>query len=122
MPFSDMAERLLALRTPAEIAVAPDGETIVFSRPSGRRRDGLAHAERTVVASRRGAGGPADRWRRTPVWSPDGSRLAFLSDRVVPGHALPYTMALDGEPVLAAIARGLRRGRCPGPRTAAVCS
>ena len=31
MPFSDMAERLVALRTPGEIAIAPDGETVVFS-------------------------------------------------------------------------------------------
>ena len=38
-----------------------------------------------------------------PVWSPDGSRLAFLSDRITPGHQLPYTMTADGgEPMLAA--------------------
>jgi hypothetical protein len=33
---------------------------------------------------------------RTPAWSPDGSRLAFLSDRITPGHQLPYTMPADG--------------------------
>jgi hypothetical protein len=38
-------------------------------------------------------GGWAD---QTPAWSPDGSRLAFLSDRITPGHQLPYTMAADG--------------------------
>ena len=30
------------------------------------------------------------------MWSPDGSRLAFLSDRITPGHQLPYTMPADG--------------------------
>jgi dipeptidyl aminopeptidase/acylaminoacyl peptidase len=40
---------------------------------------------------------------RAPIWSPDGSRLAFLSDRITPGHQLPYTMAATGaEPELAA--------------------
>ena len=43
---------------------------------------------------------------RSPVWSPDGSRLAFLSDRITPGHQLPYTMVLGGEPVLAASLHG----------------
>ena len=38
-----------------------------------------------------------------PVWSSDGARLAFLSDRITPGHQLPYTMTVDGgEPTLAA--------------------
>ena len=42
-------------------------------------------------------------WADTsPVWSPDGSRLAFISDRAAPGHHLPYTMVPGEEPVLAA--------------------
>jgi len=38
---------------------------------------------------------------RMPAWSPDGSRLAFLSDRITSGHQLPYVMTLEAEPVLA---------------------
>jgi dipeptidyl aminopeptidase/acylaminoacyl peptidase len=41
------------------------------------------------------------------VWSPDGARLAFCSDRITPGHLLPYTMSPDGgEATLAATLRG----------------
>ncbi len=40
MAFVDMAERLLALRTPGEIAVAPDGETIAFSVHPAAARTG----------------------------------------------------------------------------------
>ena len=42
----------------------------------------------------------------SPTWSPDGSRLAIVSDRITPGHQLPYTMALGAEPVLAANLHG----------------
>jgi hypothetical protein len=31
MPYTDMAERLLELRTPGEIAISPDGRAIAFS-------------------------------------------------------------------------------------------
>jgi dipeptidyl aminopeptidase/acylaminoacyl peptidase len=49
-------------------------------------------------------GGSCD---QTPAWSPDGARLAFLSDRLRAGHHLPYTMpAAGGEPVLAATMGG----------------
>jgi dipeptidyl aminopeptidase/acylaminoacyl peptidase len=33
---------------------------------------------------------------RAPVWSPGGSRLAFLSDRMKRGHFLPYVTTQDG--------------------------
>ncbi|MGZ8578682.1 MAG: TolB family protein, partial [Actinomycetota bacterium] len=44
---------------------------------------------------------------QAPAWSPDGSRLAFLSDRATPGHQQPYTMSADGgEPELAGALTG----------------
>jgi dipeptidyl aminopeptidase/acylaminoacyl peptidase len=103
------AERLLDVRTPEEIAIAPDGERVAFA----------LHA--TVTDS--GSFVPSDLWTiegdappvqltrgawsdRAPVWSPDGSRLAFLSDRITPGHQLPYTMVPGGEPVLAGTLEG----------------
>ena len=46
---------------------------------------------------------PVEGHRSTPAWSPDGARLAFLSDRLHAGHQLPYTVAAaGGELVLAA--------------------
>jgi dipeptidyl aminopeptidase/acylaminoacyl peptidase len=103
------AERLLDVRTPMEIEFAPDGSRFAFT----------LHA----VVSEHGVTQPADLWLggpgtdpvqltsgpwadTGPVWSPDGSRLAFISDRAVPGHHLPYTMVPGGEPVLVATFTG----------------
>lgn len=89
-------ERLLDVRTPASIAIGPDG-AVVFA----------LHA----TVSDHGASAPSDLWRlgpdgdptrltegdwsdRSPVWSPDGSRFAFLSDRILGAHHLPHTMTL----------------------------
>jgi dipeptidyl aminopeptidase/acylaminoacyl peptidase len=94
-------ELLVEVRTPAEVAVAPDGARVAFS----------LH----VTVSERGPIAPSDLWvlepgddavqvtdgewsDRAPAWSPDGSRLAFLSDRVKRGHLLPYVMTPGGEP------------------------
>ena len=97
------AERLLDVRTPAEIAFAPDGSRVAFALhstvadvgsfvPSDLYLMDTEHVEPTQLTS----GAWSD---RTPVWSPGGSRLAFLSDRITPGHQLPYTMIPGEEPV-----------------------
>jgi dipeptidyl aminopeptidase/acylaminoacyl peptidase len=95
MPYADMAERLLALRTPGEIAVAPDGRTLAFSVHPAAARSG-SHLPSEVWLLRDGEAATPLTEGSLPVWSPDGDRLAFLSDRDVPGQAQPWVIALDG--------------------------
>lgn len=103
------AERLLDVRTPAEIAFSPDGSRVVFALYPTVADVGsfvpsdlyLIEGDALPVPLTSGA------WSdRTPVWSPDGSRVAFLSDRITPGHQLPYTMIPGGEPVHAGTFEG----------------
>src|SRR3954468_2817814 len=91
-------ERLLDTRRPAQYALSPDGRTLVWA----------LHA--TVDDT--GRHFPADLWRsamdaldepptyltagRGPSWSPDGTEIALLSDRITPGHQLPYVLAVGG--------------------------
>jgi dipeptidyl aminopeptidase/acylaminoacyl peptidase len=98
-------ELLVEVKTPAEIDVAPDGATVAFSLHATVSDHGVSLPSDLWTlrpdgsSSRLTDGASAD---RSPVWSPDGSRLAFLSDRRTPAHRLPYTLVPGSEPVLAA--------------------
>jgi dipeptidyl aminopeptidase/acylaminoacyl peptidase len=94
-------ERLLDVRTPAELAFHPDGSRVAFALHATVADVGSFVPSDLYLMDVAG-GAPREltdgAWSdRTPVWSPDGARLAFLSDRISPGHQLPYTM-VPGEP------------------------
>ena len=102
------AELLLDTRTPAELALSPDGSTLAFSLHATVADVGSfvpcdLYVGRERVRRRAGA---ADRWgvgRRLPAWSPDGSRLAFLSDRITPAiSSRTGCRPAAGNPTLAA--------------------
>jgi dipeptidyl aminopeptidase/acylaminoacyl peptidase len=106
------AELLLDVRTPAELALSPDGARLAFALHTTVADVGSFQPSDLYVLGTEPEAAPqrltlGDCCDRLPVWSPDGTRLAFLSDRITPGHQLPYTMPGDGgEPVLATTLRG----------------
>jgi dipeptidyl aminopeptidase/acylaminoacyl peptidase len=78
------AETLFDMETISSPAISPDGRQIVFSRgwadkTKDQLRSNLWIVDREGKRLRELTSGP---WRdSSPVWSPDGAKLAFVSDR-----------------------------------------
>jgi dipeptidyl aminopeptidase/acylaminoacyl peptidase len=103
VPHGPTAERLLDVRTPAELAISPDGARVLFALHATVADAGSFVPSDLYVAGVIGGalvrltdGACCD---QSPVWSPDGSRIAFISDRITPGHQQPYTLVPGEEPV-----------------------
>jgi Tol biopolymer transport system component len=82
----------------ADARPSPDGRWLVFTRlPKGATRGhdvwlmDLTTGEETLLVSSFGS-------CRSPVWSPDGSHIAFMSD--VDGDAEVYVMKADGTDIV----------------------
>jgi Tol biopolymer transport system component len=75
------------------IALSPDQQSVAFDlvdQQTGRRDVWLMHLESGTL--RRLTSDPATDW--LPVWSPDGTQIAFASDRA--GQSTVYRKAVDG--------------------------
>ena len=111
MPKPYTPEMAVDLRVPFDIRLSPDGSQVLFRvEPIGHRQKDRTSTIFVVPSD--GSGPPraltgSDHNNAAPAWSPDGSVVAFLSDRVERGkqqlHVIPASggealrlTALDG--------------------------
>jgi len=93
-PFTPLRSSKWTGAYPELPSLSPDGRLIAFSDGSPGMRE-IHVISRDGQATHRITDHPADDYR--PLWSPDGSHLAFLSNRN--GNAALWTVAIrDGEP------------------------
>ncbi|MBX5445999.1 S9 family peptidase [Sphaerobacter sp.] len=92
-------EQLVTHRRPSDPQISPDGERVAFTlRPVSNEKE---HPESAIWVVPFAGGEPrqftAGQWLdEEPRWSPDGRRLAFLSDRAERGKKSVYIMPADG--------------------------
>src|SRR2546427_4916868 len=99
-------EQLSAVRKFTEVAISPDGKRVAWVESLQEKNKAPAPVSAISVldlsspsaTARRITGdkGSTPRVEHDLAWSPDGSRLAFLSDREKPGQLQLYVVAAGG--------------------------
>src|SRR5678815_272133 len=94
MTFDDV----MAIKTVSSAAISPDGKLVAYSVSYADMKDNERRNEIWMVAASGGAprkftSGKND---SSPVWSPDGQWLAFLSSRPAATGSTPQSPAPSG--------------------------
>lgn len=83
---------------PSRVAISPNGRHIAYNVAKASKAG--EHPEQAIWFSRDGGtpvqftGGTAN--DGPPIWSPDGKKIAFVSDRKERGKSRLYTLSIDG--------------------------
>lgn len=92
-------EQLVSWRRPGDPQISPDGTRIAFTLKSVSNE--AEHATGAIWMVPAVNGDPRQftddkSLNDSPRWSPDGTRVAFLSDRAEPGKSSVYLIVVDG--------------------------
>jgi Tol biopolymer transport system component len=93
------AEDLYRLRVISGCEISPDGTHVVFSLQRIDRKSEKKHSNLWMVSTRRGAPRQftwGDQSDSSPKWSPNGSEIAFLSNRVEEKQPQIYIIPFHG--------------------------
>src|SRR5215467_10084791 len=94
------AEMIVDFAAPQELDISPDGTRVAYTFASYSKKE--EHASSSLWIATTDGSRPARQFTRgdvedhRPKWSPDGSQIAFLSDRDKRGTAQLYLIASDG--------------------------
>jgi dipeptidyl aminopeptidase/acylaminoacyl peptidase len=104
-PIHDVEKTLFATRRFEQAAISPDGKRVAWvetligkdGAPSGNTAIYILQLESQAPPKRLKAGvGPGDHEEGNVAWSPDGKRVAFLSDAVKAGQRQLYVAQVSG--------------------------
>lgn len=94
-------EEILTLKVLTDSQVSPDGSTVAFVAAENYKEEGWAKPRSNIWIANTTGGSPrqfstGQRSDYMPRWSPDGSKLVFLSDRNESGRFQIYLLSTQG--------------------------